>query len=192
MKKLAPGLLLLTSIFASSGGQEQRLYDGHSLAGWQAAGEARWTSVAGVIEASDGGDGFLVSEDRYGEYLLTLEFWVDTGANSGVFIGCQDRVNLHPDHCYEINIWDEHPQQQARTGAIVNRVMPPLAHVNTAGRWNRLEIRCAGGEIRVTVNGVLTAVLEGARTGPGLIALQHFNSGTVRFRDLLLRPASQR
>lgn len=164
------------------------LFDGGSLAGWQARGESDWRVAGKEIVASGAGDGFLLSDGAYGDFRLRLEFWVDATTNSGVFIRCQDRNRVHPDTCYELNIYDEHPQQEARTGAIVFRFMPPLARVETVGRWNTYDIVARGRSLKVSVNGVVTARLEDIEPGPGFIALQHWGEGTVRFRNLQLQP----
>ena len=57
---------------------------------------------------------------------------------------CRERANIHPDNCFELNIYDAHPRQEARTGAIVFKVMPPLVHVDTVGRWNTYEVVAQG------------------------------------------------
>jgi len=93
-----------------------------------------------------------------------------------------------PDACYELNIWDRHPQQEARTGAIVFVAMPPLARVETVGKWNTMEATARGGQLEVSVNGVITARLRDADPTPGFIALQHWGEGTVRFRAVELAP----
>ncbi len=162
------------------------LFDGQSLTGWAAVGEANWRVEQGAIVAAGDGDGFLLSRGEYGDFRLTLEFWVDATTNSGVFIRCSDRGRIHPNDCYELNIWDLHPRQEARTGAIVFRAMPPLAHVETVGRWNRLEVTAIGAEIELAINGEVTARLDDARLGSGFIALQHAEQGVVKFRNIEL------
>lgn len=163
------------------------LFDGHSLAGWSVAGDAHWSVADSAIVAEGGGDGFLLSKDVYGDFYLSLEFWVDETTNSGIFIRCQDRQRIHPDTCYELNIWDQHPRQEARTGAIVFKFMPPLVQVDTVAHWNRYEVRASGPKIIVTVNGEITAVLDDADSAPGFIALQHWQTGTVKFRNISLQ-----
>ncbi len=175
-------LLFLGSCFSSA----DALFTGQSLDGWQAVGEALWVAEQGEIVAEGTGDGYLTSDGVYGDLHLTLEFWVDATTNSGVFIRCQDRGNIHPDTCYELNIWDDHPRREARTGSIVFKAMPPMAQVQTVGKWNTLEVLARGASLRVTVNGVVTATLDDALPAPGFIALQHFAEGTVRFRNIQL------
>jgi hypothetical protein len=162
------------------------LYDGATLSGWQPQGEARWAIEDNHITARGAGDGFLLTEGSYTDFRLHVEFWVDATTNSGVFIRCRDRQRIHPDTCLELNIWDEHPRQEARTGSIVFRAMPPLARVETVGRWNTMDVLAEGPRIEVRVNGQLTAQLDDADPAGGFIALQHWETGTVKFRRLTL------
>lgn len=162
------------------------LFDGHSLDGWRNDGAAHWSVADNAIVGSGSGDGFLVSEKDYGDFHLRAEFWVDAITNSGLFIRCRDRARIHPETCYELNIYDDHPQQEARTGAVVMHMMPPMAKVETVGHWNTYEVRVRGAVIEVKVNGVTTAVLDDADPTAGFIALQHWEDGTVKFRKLEL------
>ena len=162
------------------------LFDGQTLAGWTPSGALSWRVEQGAIVAAGAGEGFLQSTREFADFRLSLEFWVDATTNSGVFIRCTDRERIHPDFCYELNIWDYHPRQEARTGAIVFRVMPPLAEVDTVGRWNRLQVTAQGPRIELSINGVVTARLEDAELASGFIALQHAESGVVKFRNIEL------
>jgi len=176
---------------SSDNGNSMQLFDGVSLSGWQSLGEANWFVSDGALIAVGAGDGFLVSDVRYANYRLDLEFWIDETSNSGVFVVCADSKTINPDTCFEANIWDNHPNQQARTGAIVRRVMPPLAEVFTIGKWNSYQIIVSQNSVSCHVNGVLTAQLKQIDNAGGYIALQHFNVGEVRFRNIRLSPLSE-
>lgn len=167
--------------------QTRSLFDGETLDGWQVTGDANWSVVDGVIEAGSGGDGFLVSEREYLNFHLILEFWVDEDTNSGVFVRCSNSEVIHASTCYEANIWDNHPQQEARSGAIVFKAMPPLNHVDTVGRWNTYKIAADGQRMLIQLNGVDTAFLTTAERRAGVIALQRWRDGTVRFRNITIR-----
>jgi hypothetical protein len=183
--------LLAAAVLSASGwvhAATVALFDGRSLEGWQAQGDIDWSVTEQAIVASGSGDGFLASVRDYSDFHLLVEFWVDATTNSGVFIRCRDRGRIHPETCYELNIWDDHPQQEARTGAIVSRSMPPLSKVETAGRWNTIEVTARGPSIDVKVNGATTARLDNADVTPGFIALQHWAHGTVKFRRIELSP----
>ena len=179
---LAAWLLACPCAFAAG----SALFNGHNLDGWQAHGAIAWAVIDQAIEASGSGDGFLVSEQDYGDFHLSVEFWIDATTNSGIFIRCQDRARIHPETCYELNIYDDHPQQEMRTGAVVMHVMPPLARVETKGRWNTCDVTVRGTTVEVKMNGVTTAMLQDADASAGAIALQHWGSGTVKFRRVEL------
>ena len=66
--------------------------------------------------------------------------------------------------------------------------MARLSRVTTVGRWNDISVVADGKRIEVTVNGQLTARLDDADTRAGFIALQHWETGTVKFRNLTLTP----
>ena len=164
------------------------LFDGLTLEGWRADGAASWRVTEGAMVGYGEGDGFLVHDGSYGDFRLSAEFLVDADTNSGIFVRCKDASRIHPDTCYELNIWDDHPQQEARTGAIVFRAMPPLAQVETVGRWSSMEVTARGGQLLVRVNGLTTAILDDADPTPGFIALQRWGTGEVRFRRVRLEP----
>lgn len=157
--------------------------------GWRRLGAPVWRfDPTGTEAGPDTAGSFLVSEAQYADFVLTVEFWVEAETNSGVFIRCGEVANVddvNPFDCYEINIFDDHPQQENRTGAIVMQV-PPVAQVDTVGQWNRLEIRARGPVLKVSVNGTRTAVLNDARSSAGPVALQYGGSGLVRFRKLAI------
>ena len=99
------------------------LFDGTSLDGWNAVGDANWELADGAVQA-DSGSGFLVTPAAYADFELTLEFWVDEPANSGVFIRCSDPQNVRDRNAYEVNIYDTRADQAYRTGGIVHIASP--------------------------------------------------------------------
>jgi hypothetical protein len=180
------GLLLVSmSIHAE---QKIPLFNGISTTGWTPSGDIEWQVEQGAIVATGKGEGFLSTLNSYGDFHLKVEFWVDATTNSGIFIRCHDRDRIHPDTCYELNIWDHHPNQEARTGAIVFKAMPPLAQVETVDRWNTYEVLARGPHLEVRVNGEVTAQLHNADATAGFIALQHWEEGTVKFRSIEVTP----
>ncbi|NND67433.1 MAG: DUF1080 domain-containing protein [Halioglobus sp.] len=186
LMRLFVGLLVVLCCTALRAAEPVSLFDGESLDGWVAFGDIDWRVKQGAIVGAGSGDGFVTTARLYGDFYLKVEFWVDATTNSGIFLRCQDRRYIHPDTCLELNIWDEHPQQEARTGAIVFRAMPPLARVQTVGKWNTYEAWVRGKRVEVRVNGEKTAEIEDADPTAGFIALQHWASGTVKFRSVEL------
>lgn len=156
---------------------------------WQSIGASVWHVDSELISAGPHeGSGFLVSNSEYSDFRLSIEFWVEDDTNSGVFVRCTrpaELADINPDNCYEINIWDNHPVQDFRTGSIVKRVVP-VAHVDTVGKWNRLVIVVKGQTISVVINDVHTAELQNAERLSGVIALQYAGKKRLSFRNLLV------
>jgi len=126
---------------------------------------------------------FLVSVEQYADLKISVEFLIEADTNSGVFIRCSDPAAIAAETCYEINIWDDHPNQDHRTGSVVT-MAKPLAHVDTVGDWSVMEIEAVGDLIVARVNGVETARLSNDRAASGHVALQFGAGGTLSFRNL--------
>lgn len=154
---------------------------------WDTQGPVVWEQSADELRASGSAPepGYWVSRASYGPLRLRLEVRIEPETNSGVFVGCTPGEAISPTACYEINLWDRHPKQEWRTGAVVG-ISPPLNHVDTLGRWNRLEILVEEKRLRVWINDTLTAdrMTEAPRTGR--LALQFGGAGAVHFRHLTL------
>jgi len=164
------------------------LFDGSSLDFWEATEGSIW-EIDGVELKPDinAKTGMLYTREKYSNYRLNLEFMPDAEVNSGIFVQCPDFTDINANTCYEANIWDQHPNQQFRTGAVVARFFPPLAQVQTIGKWNRYEIAVEGPLLKAWVNGVLTAELKDGDLSEGHIALQWFGPGPIRFRNIRLQ-----
>jgi hypothetical protein len=160
------------------------LFDGTHLNNFNTVGTANWKLADGIVEATSG-SGFLVTKETYNNFEIRVEFWVDEGANSGVYMRCQDAAKITDMTCYEANVFDKRPDQSGRTGAIVH-IAKPLAIVDAGGKWNTYEITAKGPQLSVRLNGTLTAQAEDAKFTSGPIALQYM-AGTVRFRRVQIR-----
>jgi hypothetical protein len=173
------------------------LFDGKSLDNFNKVGDANWRIVDGSVVA-DKGNGFLVTKTGYGDFQLRAEFWVGPDANSGVFIRCTDPDKVTATNAYEVNIWDDRPEKDYGTGAIVGvaKVDPMPTSV---GQWNVYEITAKGGAFTVVLNGKKTVEAQDAKHANGRIALQHGlgnkdaagvvnDKGVVKFRKVEIRP----
>jgi len=160
------------------------LFDGGNLQNWEEVGNAEWRLNNGYVEGS-GDAGFLVSQQAYGDFRLTVEFWTDGPANSGVFIRCDDKQNIGADNCYEVNIFDTRTDQTYRTGGIVN-VAPPAESIDAANQWNSFEILAQGSHLVVIMNGIETVNVSNEQLASGYIALQ-YGTGVVRFGDVRIQ-----
>jgi len=152
---------------------------------WSVEGGADWSFENGeLVGVADSIAGLVISKTSFKDFELNLEFKPDSTVNSGVFVRCEDAPSAGT--CYEINIWDLHPNQDNRTGAVVT-IAVPLSQVHTLNKWNTYKIKCEGGRIQAWVNGIQTVDLMNELHGQGPIALQAASVGEVRFRNVEVR-----
>ncbi len=168
------------------------LFDGRNLDNWSPIGTANWKLEDGLIVA-DNGNGFLVSKQSYTDFQLRAEFWVESKTNSGIFIRCTDPDSVTGKTSYEVNIWDDRPEQNYGTGAIVGvAAVDPMPHAG--GKWNVYEITAKGNTFTVVLNGQKTVDdAKADKFASGRIALQHGKgtadeSGIVKFRKVEIKP----
>jgi hypothetical protein len=165
------------------------LVDSTKMGDWDEVGKANWAIKDGALAADklDGKDlSYLVSKNKYKDFMIKAEFWVDDDANSGIFIRCQDPKKIDSKLCYEVNIFDKRPDPTYGTGAIVDvgKVDPmPKA----GGKWNTYEITAQGPHFVVVLNGKKTVDAQDAKHADGHIALQ-YGSGVVKFRKVQIKP----
>ncbi len=182
---------LLSAILATISLAENLPEQQVDLESWRTLGSHVWRfDDLGAEAGPDTAKGMLVTTVPYRDFHLSVEFWIEDGTNSGVFLRCQEPLefaDINPEKCYEANIWDNHPNQDFRSGSIV-RFGPPKSKVETLGRWNRYEIDVRGSQITVTLNGEETAAIDDSSLASGYIALQYAGEGLLRFRNVRIEP----
>ena len=159
------------------------------------------TASDGAVQASAGGKdpAYLVSKESYTDFAMRVEFWASDDANSGVFIRCTDPEKIGTASGYEVNIWDDRPEKDYATGAIVGIAkVDPMPRAT--GQWNTYEIVAKGSTFTVTLNGKRTVEnAQDSKFANGRIALQHGlgnkdaagvvnDKGVVKFRKVEIRP----
>lgn len=180
---------------------DQPLFTGKDLSGWQivGGGEAIWSvDDEGNLVCSGEPGGWISTVDTFDDFTLRLEYQLEAGGNSGVYIrapheGHISRLGM------EIQVLDDGAERYANlkpyqfTGSIY-AVVPPSRHVTRpAGQWNRLQIQCSGRQVSSWVNGrlVTSANLDdyeelASRPGKGYIGFQNHRS-RILYRNVRLR-----
>ena len=164
-----------------------RLFDGHSLFGWQIAGAANFRVEDGNIVADGGDVCLLCTSIAWQDYELLVEFKAQEETNSGVFL----RTLLDPQDvemdCYEVNIApDDNPFP---TASIVGRKkVEPSGAPQPFDVWRTMTMRLEGDQLRVSLDGEpVCDYTDPVGLATGRIGLQH-NSGRIEFRKVILRP----
>lgn len=161
------------------------LFNGKDLKGWKVLGgkahyEVKNGELVGTTVA-DEPNSFLATEELFGDFILTLEFKIDSGTNSGI----QFRSESKPDyqngrvHGYQMEF---DPSERAWTGGIYDEArrnwLYPLEY-NAAAKaafkqteWNTARIEAIGNTLRTFINGIPCSHVVDDMTPKGFIALQ--------------------
>ena len=112
-----------------------------------------WAVGNGALARKGGGD--IWTKEQYGNFILDLEFKVDKGTNSGVFIRTGN-----PKDCVqtgiEIQIYDSYGRDKPGKhdcGAVYDCLAPSKNTVKKSGEWNHMTIIAKGPMITVGMNG---------------------------------------
>lgn len=169
-----------------------RLFDGHTLYGWQMARAANWQIADEQVIVDAGEQSLLCTSLDWRDYELRLEFKADEQTNSGIFL----RTSLVPEDpavdCYELNIAP--PENPFPTGSLVGRRKLEPAELGEFDHeaWHTYEVRVEGDTVTVRLDDrELYSWTDPMPLSAGRIAVQH-NQGRIAFRNIMLRPLSFR
>jgi hypothetical protein len=179
-------LLLLVSGSLLTSAQESRpLFNGKDLTGWkQLNGKASYTTQDGEIVGTTvlgEPNSFLATEKDYGDFILELEFKVDSTMNSGIQFRSESKANYKNGrvHGYQYEI---DPSRRSWTGGIYDEARrdwlypldlnPAARSAFRQGQWNKARVECIGNDIRTYINGVAAGYVVDNATPKGFIALQ--------------------
>ena len=165
------------------------LFDGKNLGDWNKVGETNWRVEDGAIVAdkrTSKTPAYLLTKNKYKDFMLHIEFWASDDANSGIFMRCSNPEKINDRSCYEANIFDQRKDSTYGTGAIVRFVeVDPMP--KAGGKWNTYEITVKGRDVTLVLNGKQTAKLRSEMFTEGPFALQH-GAGVIKFRKVAIKP----
>jgi hypothetical protein len=164
------------------------LFDGETLNGWtQKGGDARYEARNGTIVGStvhNTPNSFLTTDKLYSDFILELDYKVDSTMNSGI----QIRSNSFPHyrngrvHGYQVEIdpsdraWSAGIYDEARRGWLNPLTDNPEAQkAFKQNDWNHYRIEAIGDTLKTWINGVPAAHLVDEKTASGFICLQVHN-----------------
>lgn len=163
----------------------QPLFDGETLNGWhQLGGTALYTvrdqSIVGTT-VHNTPNSFLTSDKMYGDFILELDYKVDSTMNSGI----QIRSNSIPTyrdgrvHGYQVEIdpskraWSAGIYDESRRGWLNTMENNPEAQkAFKQNDWNHYRIEAIGDTLKTWINDVPAAYLIDDKTASGFICLQ--------------------
>lgn len=197
MKKTTLFLILIVTVYAQQTPTSTKhdepgwttLFDGKSLSGWSQEQRAKWRVAGGVLIGDAGDDGWLRSDQQFGNFLLRIDFRNQPKGNSGIFLRATRTSNLsdpsNPSGSYELQIYNE--DDKWPTGTIEN-FMQRLVPVNPApNQWHSYQVEAQGDHLTASLDG--TRVLDGhdSKFKRGAIGLQHHKDNKIEFRNISVK-----
>jgi len=174
----ATGLFLMAQ-------DKKPLFNGKDFSGWkQLNGKAKYTIEKGEIVGTTvfgEPNSFMVTDKDYGDFVLELEYKVDSTMNSGVQFRSESKEEYKDGrvHGYQFEIdpskrkWTGGIYDEARRDWLYTMDLNPAAKTAfKQGQWNKIKIECVGNNLRTWVNGVPAAYVVDNMTPKGFIALQ--------------------
>jgi hypothetical protein len=169
------------------------LFNGRDLSGWKpraAAVKNGWRVENGVLANVNPGND-LMTEQRFEDFKLHVEFRYPKGSNSGIYLRGR----------YEVQIEDNYGQEpdSHRIGGVYGFLTPSVNAAKRAGEWQSMAITLVGRQVTVVLNGerviarqaipgITGGALDSDEGRPGPILLQG-DHGRVEFRKVTLTPA---
>jgi hypothetical protein len=172
MKTLKPILLILALflVVTSARGEEESeekngfkpMFDGETLDGWKTTGN--WVVqdngvVTLIPRPGETGwqrfDAYIMTERKYKDFILDLEFKIEKEGNSGVFLRVKDPLDP-VETGMEVQILDTHGKENPGhhdCGGVIRTAAPSKNMAKPAGEWNRYTITCKGHHLKVVLNG---------------------------------------
>jgi Domain of Unknown Function (DUF1080) len=142
------------------------LFDGKGLDGWKtSSGRPSKVPVEdGCINPHGCGGYMMIPEKPFGDFVLSLDFKISKGCNSGIFIRTYP-LSPRPGkdvgfNGLEIAIDDTTTVGYHDTGAIYDLVKPSRNAMKPVGEWNHIVITCDGPKISVEVNGEVVTRMD--------------------------------
>jgi hypothetical protein len=169
------------------------LIENESLQGWNIkGGEATYVNDNGVIigtTKANTPNTFLTTDKIYEDFILEIDFKVDSTMNSGIQIRSNTLPNYRDGivHGYQVEI---DPSKRAWSGGIYDekrrKWLNPLKNNPKAqsafkqNEWNHYRVEAIGDTIKTWINSVPAAYLIDDKTASGFIGLQVHSIGNKK------------
>jgi sugar phosphate isomerase/epimerase len=107
----------------------------------------------GVLAPTPNGHGTIWTKERYGNFILELDYKVPEGGNSGVFIRGADLKNwIHTTIEIQIHATTD-GTKHGQNGAVYDCLSPSKDANKKPGEWNHYVITCLDNKIYINLNG---------------------------------------
>lgn len=167
------------------------VFNGRDLDGWYADADNQWTVQNGILTNPKAGAN-LISEQKFEDFKLHVEFRFPKGSNAGVYLRGRYEVQI------EDSPRDAHPDNLLYSG-VYGFITPSEITSPGPDVWHTYDITLVGRKVTIVANGVTVisnqeipgttgGALDSREGEPGPIYLQG-DHGPVEFRKIILTPA---
>ncbi|MDX1364599.1 3-keto-disaccharide hydrolase [Arenibacter latericius] len=170
-------------------GESKNLLNDNNLKGWHALGKNQWVVESGVLKSPKAGAN-LVSDEKFQDFKLHLEFRYPEGSNSGVYLRGR----------YEVQITDSKGADPSdiQFSGVYGFLTPSEIVAKGAMEWQEFDITLIGRRVTVVANGVTVikdqiipgitgGALDSSEGEPGPLMLQG-DHGPIEFRNIVITP----
>ena len=166
------------------------LFNSKDMSGWHTEGANQWVVESGVLKSPKSGSN-LLSDGKYNDFKLHVEFRCPKGSNSGIYLRGRYEVQIEDDKGKE-------PEDGLFAG-IYGFLTPNEMAAKDASEWQTYDITLVGRLVTVVANGkpVITSTIIPGITGgaidskegePGPIMIQG-DHGPIEFKNITITAA---
>lgn len=167
------------------------LFNGKDLSGWTPQGKNQWKVVNGVLTSEKSGAN-LISDQKFTDFKLHVEFRYQKGSNSGIYLRGRHEVQI------EDSPKDAHPSSVLFSG-VYGFLAPSEINALGPNEWQTFDITLVGRMVTIVVNGktvisnqeipgITGGALDSNEGEPGPIYIQG-DHGPIEYRKIVITPA---
>jgi hypothetical protein len=139
------------------------LFDGKTTTGWrnfrQPTISNGWKVIEGSLVRADSGAGDIITQDKFKNFDLTLDWKVAPKGNSGIFYRATEEADTIWKAAPEMQVLDDAGHENGKleitsAGANYDLYPAPRGVVHAAGEWNHARILVNGNHVEHWLNGV--------------------------------------
>lgn len=180
----------LKSTTAPAWGKSINLFNGKDLTGWTPAGANQWEVRNGVLTSPRSGAN-LISDQKFTDFKLHVEFRYHKGSNSGIYLRGRHEVQI------EDSPKDAHPSSVLFSG-VYGFLAPSEIAALGPDQWQAYDITLVGRMVTIVANGktvisnqeipgITGGALDSNEGEPGPIYIQG-DHGPIEFRKIVITP----
>lgn len=175
-------------------GKAEKLFNGKDLSGWKPMGpNSQWIVENGILKSPHSGVN-LITDQKFKDFKLHIEFRYQAGSNSGVYLRGRHEVQIQDDKGKE--------PSNILFGGVYGFITPNEMAAKAPGEWQTYDITLIGRKITLVANGkkiICNQLIPGITGGalnsnegePGPLYLQG-DHGPIEFRNIILTPVTSR